>query len=92
MERTSRKCKVIAIANQKGGVSKTTTTVNLGIGLARAGKKVLLLALMRRPVLPQAWESGSRTSWMRRLPRLSLLLREGGKWKPTLASLPMRKG
>lgn len=43
MERTSRKCKVIAIANQKGGVSKTTTTVNLGIGLARAGEKVLLL-------------------------------------------------
>lgn len=43
MENKGRKCKVVAIANQKGGVSKTTTTVNLGIGLARAGKKVLLL-------------------------------------------------
>ena len=35
--------KVIAIANQKGGTSKTTSTVNIGAGLAREGKRVLLI-------------------------------------------------
>ena len=35
--------RVIICANQKGGVAKTTSLVNIGVGLARLGKKVLVI-------------------------------------------------
>src|SRR5215210_9136583 len=43
--RTERASLVTAIVNQKGGVGKTTTTFNLGVGLQRLGKRVLLVDL-----------------------------------------------
>ena len=36
-------CKVIAIENQKGGTGKSTTALNLGVGLKMKGKKVLII-------------------------------------------------
>ena len=43
-------CKVISVSNQKGGVGKTVTCVNLGIGLAREGYKVLMIDLRERKI------------------------------------------
>lgn len=37
--------RVIAVANQKGGVGKTTSTINIGAGLHKAGKRVLMVDL-----------------------------------------------
>ena len=39
----TKKCNVIVVANQKDGTGQTTTTKNVGIGLANQGKKVLMV-------------------------------------------------
>lgn len=53
---------VIALVNQKSGLGKSTSCVNLGVGLAQAEKRFCWLTWSPRPASPSAWTISSRTA------------------------------
>ena len=57
----SHKTTVMAVVNQKVGTGKTTTCENLGVGLAKEGKKVLLVDFDHREVLQSVWGIRNQT-------------------------------
>lgn len=64
----SKKATIIAVVNQKGGTGKTTTTENLGVGLALEGKKVLLVDTDPQASRRSVWAIPARMICLRHFP------------------------
>lgn len=84
-ENQKQKAKVIAIANQKGGVGKTTTAFNLGIGLARSGKKVLVIDSDAQGNLTSCMGASEPDSLEDTLASVMKILMDGGSVRPDFA-------
>lgn len=54
-----KQCEIVAIALQKGGVGKTTTTINLGANLAAMGLRVLVIDMDQQAHSTKGWASNS---------------------------------
>ena len=84
--------KVIAIVNQKGGVTKTTTTVNLGVGLANKGYRVLLVDSDAQGSLTQSLNFGEPDQIEITLPVLLSKIAQGEEFEKTAGVLHHEEG